>query len=438
MITRRRSRGLGTGNWRGIRDDVSSPQFDHRRAFVMLSGSKRPFVVQNEHRAPSLSHASKSERLYACIQSLPLLRGLFLDRRACTLACDAQPQNGAPILIAVHGTWAAKAGWIRRDSKLLMELGRRWPDAGIYRFRWSGVNGARHRLIASDVLAEHLDHLACLYPLSKVVTISHSHGGNVVAWALTRIAHPLCAAIYLNTPFIQVLKRSKRSSPVLRVLLYFGVCVVLGPLEFMVPDLLFADRPGLYGISLGIGLGVIFAVLVLSQRLLPGRIQAVRERLVSVSNGDRKVSRELVAFVIGDEASAILSSVYFAQWLGRRAVILLIVAVFALAALAAFPGLMAQSKYDQLGPVLIGCCFAIYFILLLFATSAYGVVHGLVALDSSVTVTPAPVGCTEFATVTWTTRDRLRHSVIYESPDAIATIIKWLDGVLSPAKNFSS
>src|ERR1700732_5348280 len=26
--------------------------------------------------------------------------GLFADRRACTLACDAQPQNGAPILVA--------------------------------------------------------------------------------------------------------------------------------------------------------------------------------------------------------------------------------------------------------------------------------------------------------------------------------------------------
>jgi hypothetical protein len=319
-----------------------------------------------------------------------------------------------------------------------MELARRWPEAGIYRFKWSGVNGARHRLVASEVLSEHFDRLASLYPSSKVVTISHSHGGNVVAWASTRVAHPLCAAVYLNTPFIQVLRSSKTSSPILRIVLYFGETIFLVPLALTLPDLLFPKQPGPHGIALGIGLVIVLVVLALSQRIVPRRVQAVRDRLMSVSNGSRKVSRELVAFVVGDEPSAALSAVYVAQWLGRRAVILLIIAVFALGGLASFPELVPQSRADQVGPLLIGCCFAIYFVCLVFVTGAYGIVHGLVALDSSVTVTPAPVGQTDFATVGWTSQDRLRHSLIYESSEAIATIVRWLDAVLAAGANVTS
>jgi hypothetical protein len=400
---------------------------------------ERPFIVSNpsEHRATSSVHFSESPRLYNYIQAFPVLRGLFADRRVCTLACDTQPGYGAPILVAVHGTWAARAGWVRRDSRLLMELARRWPAAGIYRFKWSGVNGARHRLVASDVLSEHLDRLASLYPSSKVIAISHSHGGNVVAWASTRVAQTLCAAVYLNTPFIQVLRSSKRSSLILRIVLYFGEMVLLSPI-LALSDILFPTKSVPNGIALGIGLVIMLAVLALTQRIVPGRIQVVRDHLVEASNGDRKISKELVVFVVGDEPSAAFSAVYLGQWLGRRAVILLIIAVFALGGLASFPELIPQSRADQLGPLLIGCCFAIYFVCLVFVTGAYGMVHGLVALDSSVTVTPAPIGQADFVTVGWTSQDRLRHSLIYESSEAIAVIVKWLDAVLGAGADMRS
>jgi hypothetical protein len=63
--------------------------------------------------------------------------------------------------------------------------------------------------------------------------------------------------------------------------------------------------------------------------------------------------------------------------------------------------------------------------------SGYGMVHGLVSLDSKVTVTPAPTGEMDFATVGWTDEDQLRHSLIYDSKETIATMITWLERVLT-------
>jgi hypothetical protein len=181
-------------------------------------------------------------------------------------------------------------------------------------------------------------------------------------------------------------------------------------------------------------LGLMLAVLAMIQKIVPRWVHTIGGRLMNASNGSRKVSRELVSFVVGDEPSAALGAVYLSQWLGRRAVILLLITVFGLGGLAAFPGLVSQSREDQLGPVLIGCCFAICFLFLIFATSAYGLLHGLVALDSAVTVTPAPVGQTDFTTIAWAKKDRLRHSLIYESPEAIASITLWLGTVLKKSR----
>jgi triacylglycerol esterase/lipase EstA (alpha/beta hydrolase family) len=128
-----------------------------------------------------------SEHSYNYVQALPVLRGLLISRRACTLKCDKEPQSGAPIFVLVHGTWATRASWTLPDSKLRKKLESSWPEGGIYRFDWSGTNGVRHRLLASGVLSEKLNELVVRYPSSKVVVISHSHGGNVVAWASNRL-----------------------------------------------------------------------------------------------------------------------------------------------------------------------------------------------------------------------------------------------------------
>jgi hypothetical protein len=207
--------------------------------------------------------------------------------------------------------------------------------------------------------------------------------------------------------------------------LYFGETVVLVPLMVSIATLLFPRQFWPYVV----GMSMVFAVLALSQKIVPPRIQAIRDRLTIVSNGTRRIHKELVTFVVGDEASAALGAVFFAHWLGRRTGILLLIAAFAVAVLGGVQ-VVSDSTARQVGSILVGCCLALCFAVLVLGTSAYGFVNGLVALDSSVTVTPAPVGQTDFATVGWTSQDGLRHSLIYESSEAIATIVNWLDSEL--------
>ena len=52
-------------------------------------------------------------------------------------------------------------------------------------------------------------------------------------------------------------------------------------------------------------------------------------------------------------------------------------------------------------------------------------------MDASIAVTPGPVGRTDLVTIPWTSRDRLRHSLVHESPEAIAAIVSWLNAVLA-------
>ena len=362
----------------------------------------------------------KSTTFKGLVQRIPVVRGLLTGRSLCVLHCDKEPQKGSPIFVAVHGTfWVSRAGWTQHNSKLLLAISKKWPDAGIYRFEWSGVNGASHRLDAADVLAERLADLASHYDTSSIVTIAHSHGGNVVAWAATQLKRPLDAAIYLNTPFIQVLRDSKASSNWLRVALgVFALYSVIG-----VPMVLLGVKGRQNSIAIMITL---ILVMILLEVAVAPRIEAIRERLVCVSNGARRVAKELVVFVVGDEASAGLGAVYFAHWLVRRWGLWLTVIMFCVSTLfivfaSYFP------RGDQIGAWIYRGWVAILYLFFAVAVGGYGMAHGLVALDSAVTVTPAPTGEMDFATVGWTDKDQLRHSLIYESTEAIATMITWLE-----------
>ena len=254
-----------------------------------------------------------------CIQRIPLLRGIrAAQRRFCDLSCDKEPNDGNPIFVTVHGTWKPDATWTGPDSKLLKELKKKWPCAGTYRFRWSGVNGARARLVAAEVLSACLTELAVRYPSSQIITISHSHGGNVVVWASTDATHPPTAAVYLNTPFIQVQRQSRKSSRWLRVFLFgfpFLLLLFLRGATAMFYAIHISQVWGLKSSLLALGIPLVGATLMCW--LVPARIHAIRDRLAHLSNGKRQVNKELVVLVVGDEPAAFLNGIYFTQWAGR-------------------------------------------------------------------------------------------------------------------------
>ena len=386
---------------------------------------------QRSIRFPSLN-------LLRLLNALPLLRGVVppdsLSTR--TLICDNTPQKGAPIFVTVHGTWATRSTWTHPDSQLIRTLRAAWPQSGFYRFEWSGVNGARHRLAAAARLRVQLDQLSLSHPMSKIVAVSHSHGGNVVAWASTCVDFALSAAVYLNTPFIHVLGSKLRSrnwsSGEARWGL-FGMCMFVVML-LMYPLLLFtSNRLVQFAVACLVMVAVWLWWWVLDG---PDYIKGLANELEYVSTGKRHVARELVVNAIGDEAGPALGGVYFGQWLIRRVLklsLIVIVLIYLAAMLLEIfkPTSPAYTINKELLYVLLPGALVLVFLSALLAVSGYGALQGLVSLDSPVTVTAAPLGHADIVTAAWTHQRQLQHSAIYESPEVSAAIVEWLTPLLN-------
>jgi hypothetical protein len=113
-------------------------------------------------------------------------------------------------LTLVHGTFARSARWIMPNSpfakKCLEILGN---DAVVVPFHWSGRNSYFERLKAGVQLSKHLHAVATEYPNSDQVVVAHSHGGNVLLYAmrLLRVTPRLRGVIFLSTPFLKISPR---------------------------------------------------------------------------------------------------------------------------------------------------------------------------------------------------------------------------------------
>ena len=369
------------------------------------------------------------------VQLVPVLRGVHAAHRGlCDLSCDEEPKDGGPIFVTVHGTWVRDAAWTKPQSKLLNALKMKWPCAGTYRFRWSGLNGACARIVASEVLSERLAELAVRYPSSKIITVSHSHGGNVVAWASTVATHPLTAAVYLNTPFIQVQRQSHESSFWLGSFLFGLPIWLLLLLGWGTERFLGSPFSSVWGTALSyLAPSVAAIACILMPVLVPRRMKTIRDQLADLSNCKRNVGKELVVLVAGDEAAAFLTSNYFIQ---RAAIKLISVAytgiiVFLILLARIWPSFIENDTVSNLDALMLGILFTVLLAVSLFVTTGQGIVQGLIGLDSSVATTPAPIGETEFATVSWIKKDKIhkfRHSGIYETQETIDVIIRWLCG----------
>lgn len=382
-------------------------------------------------RPATVRRTSEPKTLLGYILRIPVVRGAFVSRFTCSLDCDAEAHDGDPIFVLVHGTWPKPKRGIH-DSKLVKDLREKWRCSGLYRFKWSGFNGAHARLLASDKLAKRLNDLANSFPHSDVVLVSHSHGGNVAAWASTHIARQLAASVYLNTPFIQVLRQAKNSHIGLQIVLLDFVLAIIffwGLLKLLaLPFLARWERGGIVILWC-----IAFVLALILERAVTRRIEGVRDRLTDVSSGKRRIRKELVAYVIGDEVSASFGGVYSVQWfIGRLIPWLMVVA--GLCGLGIYFALPEWLPKNTAGQKWFWVAVSVWLLLvcsLLLATVFHGLVQGLVTLDSSVTTTPSPIGLIDFATIKWTNRDKLRrdklrHSQVYDSREAIEAIIDWL------------
>ncbi|GJH30917.1 triacylglycerol lipase [Caballeronia novacaledonica] len=111
------------------------------------------------------------------------------------------------IVTLVHGTFAhnGRAKWMSVDSSLVSVLKRSLgEEVRFRRFEWDGKNTHSSRQAAGKALAMQLKEQACQDPPATQVVIAHSHGGNILAYALSQSDLPHLLAVTLGTPFIRV------------------------------------------------------------------------------------------------------------------------------------------------------------------------------------------------------------------------------------------
>jgi pimeloyl-ACP methyl ester carboxylesterase len=112
------------------------------------------------------------------------------------------------VIVLVHGTFAADAAWTKPDHKFYKALQAKPNRAKIKTFVWSGENSHEARLVAADQLAQFV--CALNLPLyARAHLIAHSHGGNVVLYALKEPAFRsrVGSLSFMGTPFLEVRER---------------------------------------------------------------------------------------------------------------------------------------------------------------------------------------------------------------------------------------
>src|SRR2546421_3776899 len=114
------------------------------------------------------------------------------------------------IITLIHGTWARDAPWTQATSGLAKALAKVLGSVHFERFAWSGSNSHSARCRAATDLRQHIRDCKGSYPLQDHFLIAHSHGGNVVLYALRdkTAAASVRGVICLSTPFIQCRHRN--------------------------------------------------------------------------------------------------------------------------------------------------------------------------------------------------------------------------------------
>lgn len=124
---------------------------------------------------------------------------------------SAPPSSPSPpfSVITIHGTWAQNAPWTKDDSLLSHHLHREFgQQVQLLNFDWSGKNSWASRIDASKKLNQFISSTLIDKSIPYFL-IAHSHGGNIAIGATTvDLDKKPDGIICLNTPFLQPIYRS--------------------------------------------------------------------------------------------------------------------------------------------------------------------------------------------------------------------------------------
>src|ERR1700733_9008164 len=114
---------------------MRSALYSFRKSLLMEPSPERRHNMDKDslgnvklYRERTFAERSLANRFFDCLKAIPLLRGISASRRACWFSRDREPQQGAPVFVAVHGTWNKRAAWARPDSNLFKKLSELWPQ----------------------------------------------------------------------------------------------------------------------------------------------------------------------------------------------------------------------------------------------------------------------------------------------------------------------
>ncbi len=354
------------------------------------------------------------------IHRIPVVRGLFRRLLQPTFKYLHDPRPGQPIVVLIPGTsWWQCAHWTQKNSDFVRKMVEGLPGFGLAALEWSGANSADARKVAAEKLPPELERLKILYPTSPIMAVCHSHGGNILAWASTIITFHLDAAIYLNTPFVQVETPYPASTPGLKTLLV----VLAGLMSLPLMSLFHLETVPAYALKRLIAVVTLllaWAVLSIGLIMLVRRIKT-REWLIDITIADRRIRKEMPCYAAGDEVNSMFGFVQALHWARDRGSLICTLGIFG--NLALMVGRVLPLHIAEL--VHAGLLFSVgglFILYLLAAVGAHGLEQGVLALDSPMSVTCAPVGESVMTVLPPGGVDQ--HSSIAHSPERIIPLIR--------------
>ncbi len=366
--------------------------------------------------------------------------------------------NEKVIVTLVHGTFAADANWKERGSPLYEHIRRELGEQSeIHAFVWSGGNSHADRVGAGKALAAHLAQLSELAPDKKHLIVAHSHGGNVVLYALRQrpaLIPTIAGVVTMATPFITVRRRKIRDAmqilswlaPPFLVLLTVVVFGQFTPLR---------QFGGLVTIS---GMAILLLGWKSVRRWMGGPLA------ISLCQKQRRIAEQLdnrppmqvpliYAYVSYDEAGLGLKSLHLLGGLGHNALLLLryclfiglisnIVVGLTLAIASEFNPSLRRVYNVTVEKLSYGSAVVIllYLACVVFAAVWPWLVRGHklgfgrdsiwtdFLLDIGASIAPPPGMHGTPIGVHVANYSGLRHSYLYSSPEFLAELSEWLAG----------
>jgi pimeloyl-ACP methyl ester carboxylesterase len=239
---------------------------------------------------------------------------------ASTEISAADLQSTAPLLIAVHGTFAPNADWTKPEAPLCRTL-----DAALHgnsaplichRIEWSGANQVAARLAAITQLRARVQAVLSANPQRQLILVGHSHGGNIaIKVAQEFMAHKNLRLVTLATPFLIAQPRPlgqmfSMAWPLLAVL---PVCLALGLVAVLLPA---------YWVHAAAGVVAVLAWgiyrLATSHPHIDADNQALLQTVPQLAGLDALAAQTLIVSRTGDEADGALKvAALINSWVAR-------------------------------------------------------------------------------------------------------------------------